>query len=367
MEGGFSPVNRRVSERLKCWQLRQELLGWISMDQRMLERARRLLCQLQETIRDGLIAARQRQSRAFARVAAETAADTIYHIDRISEDVLVAWLDQHWPKSWPVELIMEGLESELTFPRDTPVGKTRWKLIIDPIDGTRGLMHDKRSAWAMAGLAPQRGSRNHLGDIVVAAMTELPITKQWRSDQFSVVKGNGSIVATSVNVLTGRRTKLAVRPSAATSFHHSFSTVSRFFPSAKEWLSKFEEDLWRELGEMRPGEDPPPIFEDQYISCGGQIAEILLGHDLMVIDVRPEAFRALGLRDAALTSHPYDLCIELLLREAGGVIERPQGGRLRDPLDTTSAVSWIAYANPQIARQVRPVVKRLLGSQKKPV
>lgn len=331
------------------------------MDSPMLERARRLLCRLQETIRDELIAARARQSRQFARVAAETAADTIYHIDRLSEDALVDWLEQNWPKRWPVELIMEGLETEMTFPRGTPLRDTKWKLIIDPIDGTRGLMHDKRSAWAMAGLAPQRGPRNHLGDIVVAAMTELPISKQWRSDQFSVVRGTGKLVATSCDVHTGKRSRLRVSPAQTSSFHHGFATVSRFFPAAKEWLSKFEEDLWRELGELKPGGEPPPIFEDQYISCGGQLAEILLGHDLMVIDVRPEAFRVLGLRDAALSSHPYDLCCELLLREAGGVVERPLGGRLRDPLDTTSAVSWVAYANPKLARKVRPVIRQLLA------
>jgi hypothetical protein len=330
------------------------------MDSRMLERARRLLCQLQETIRDSLIAARSRRTRGLAKVAAETAADTIYRIDRISEDVLVAWLEQHWPKSWSVELIMEGLETERTFPAGTPRAHTAWKLIIDPIDGTRGLMHDKRSAWAMAGLAPQRGARNHLGDIVVAAMTELPISKQWRSDQFSVVRGRGRVIASSYDVRTGRRSRLAVQPSQTRNFQHGFASVSRFFPAAKEWLSKFEEDLWRELGELTPGAEPPPIFEDQYISCGGQIAEILLGHDLMVLDVRPEAFRVLGLRDAALSSHPYDLCCELLLREAGGVIERPLGGRLRDPLDTTSAVSWVAFANAKLARRVRPALRRLL-------
>lgn len=332
------------------------------MDSRMLERARRLLCQLQETIRDELMAARTRQSRKFARVAAETAADTIYHIDRLSEDALVDWLERNWPKNWPVELIMEGLETEMTFPRGTPLPATQWKLIIDPIDGTRGLMHDKRSAWAMAGLAPQRGKRNHLGDIVVSAMTELPITKQWRSDQFSTLRGSGKLVATSFDVFSGKRKRLRVSPSTTTSFHHGFATVSHFFPAAKEWLSKFEEDMWRALGELKPGAEPPPIFEDQYISCGGQIAEILLGHDLMVIDVRPEAFRELGLRDAALSSHPYDLCCELLLREAGGVVERPLGGRLRDPLDTTSAVSWVAFANPKLARRVRPVLRRLLKS-----
>ncbi|MCF3651129.1 inositol monophosphatase family protein [Synoicihabitans lomoniglobus] len=330
------------------------------MNDRQLERARRLLCQLQDTIRDALLATRVKQRRTFARVAAETAADTIYEIDRISEAALVAWLEKNWPQSWPVELVMEGLESELTFPAGTPVTATQWKLIIDPIDGTRGLMHDKRSAWALAGLAPQRGARNHLGDIVVAAMTELPISKQWRADQFSAVRGRGRVVATALNVLTGQRSRLPVRLSAARDFTHGFATIARFFPTAKTWLAQLEENLWRELGVLRDGGEPPPVFEDQYISSGGQLAEILLGRDRMVIDVRPEAFRALGIDGSGLSSHPYDLCTELLLREAGGVVERPTGGRLRDPLDTTSPVSFAAYANPQLARLVRPVLRRLL-------
>ncbi len=323
-----------------------------------MERARRLLCALQDTIRETLIAARAKQQRRFARVASVTAADTIYQIDRLSEEALVAWLEQHWPRTWPVELIMEGLEEACTFPQGTPVRDTQWKLIIDPIDGTRGIMHDKRSAWSLAGLAPQRGRRNHLGDIVVAAMTELPVTKQWRADQFSAVAGSGKVVARSLDLMSGRWRKLPITLLEGSSVRHGFSSVSRFFPGAKVWLSEFEERLWRELGEEGA---LLPIFEDQYISCGGQVAEILSGHDLLVLDVRPQAFAALGLGADGLSSHPYDLCAELLLREAGGVIERPEGGRLREPLDTTTPVAFAAYANPALARRVRPAVKRVLA------
>lgn len=331
------------------------------MTPRELARARRLLCQLQDSIRDRLIVARRRQARTFARVAAETAADTIYAIDRVSEETLVAWLAEHWPRAWPVEVVMEGLEEPLTFPAGTPVRATAWKLIIDPIDGTRGLMHDKRSAWALAGLAPQRGARNHLGDIVVAAMTELPVSKQWRADQFSVVRGTGRVVATAIDVLTGRRARLPLRLSGATSFAHGFASVARFFPRGKTWLATLEENLWRELGELRDDAPPPPIFEDQYISSGGQLAELLLGRDRLVIDVRPEAFAALGQGAGGLTCHPYDVCTELILREAGAVVETPFGRPLRAPLDTTSPVSWAAYANPILARRVRPVLRKLLS------
>ena len=45
------------------------------------------------------------------------------------------------------------------------------RLIVDPIDGTRGIMYDKRSAWTLAGVAPQRGAGTHLGDIAVKLVT----------------------------------------------------------------------------------------------------------------------------------------------------------------------------------------------------
>jgi len=332
------------------------------MEARMLERARRLMCQLQDTVRDRLIAARDRPHRNFAGVAAETAADTIYEIDRVSEAALVEWLGAHWPKSWPVEIIMEGIEEELTFPSGTPVKQTAWKMILDPIDGTRGLMHDKRSGWSLAGLAPQRGKRNHLGDIVVAAMTELPISRQWRADQFSVVRGSGKVVGTSHDVRGGTRTRLRVAPSPATEFEHGFATVDKFIPVGSAWLGAFEERLWEGLGLLTPGSsEVVPIFEDQYIASGGQIGEILAGRDRMVIDVRPEAYLAMGLNTTSLCSHPYDLCTEVILREAGGVVETPRGKPLRSPMDVTSPVSWVAYANPTLAKRVRPVLRGLLA------
>src|SRR5690606_7291600 len=97
---------------------------------------RRLLCQLQVHIRESFLKARGREARKFAHVAGVTAADTIYHVDRLSEAAIVEWFAQYWPLRAPVEVVMEGLEGEpVTFPRGTPVARTRWKCILDPIDG----------------------------------------------------------------------------------------------------------------------------------------------------------------------------------------------------------------------------------------
>ena len=327
---------------------------------RHLESARKLLCALQVDLRDTLIAARTRSSKSFAKIAAVTAADTIYQVDKISEAAIFSWFEQHWPSSWPVQLVMEGIDDadETTFPRSTPVSKTVFKCILDPIDGTRNLMYDKRSAWALAALAPQRGTRTQLGDIVVAAMTELPTSKQWGGDQLSAVKGGG-VVAETHNLLTGKRAALKPRPSRAKNFEHGFASIARFFPEGKTLLASVEEALWKELGVLGKN-GGQLVFDDQYISSGGQIYELIIGHDRMLGDLRPLAYAKLKLGSASLCCHPYDICTALILREAGGIVETPEGKPLSALLDTTSPIAWMGYANPTLARTVRPVLRRLI-------
>ena len=330
------------------------------MTPRALTAARRLLCDLQAHIRDTVLAARRRHAGKFARIAAVTAADTIYYIDRVSEEAILAWFDEHWPTALPVELVMEGLEGEpVTFPRGTPVERTTWRCILDPIDGTRGVMYDKRPAFILAGLAPQRGVRTHLGDIVVAVMTELPTTKQDRADQLSAIRGGG-VVAQTHDLARGTRRSWTPRPSRATTFGHGFASLARFFPEGKALLATVEEALWRELGLL--GQDGgQQVFDDQYICTGGQLFELIVGHDRMLGDLRPLAYAKLGFTQAALCCHPYDICTALIAREAGCIIEAPDGRPLRPPLDTTTPVAWMGYANATLARRVRPVLRRLMA------
>jgi len=325
-----------------------------------LNQARKLLCALQVQLRDTLIVARAGSGKTFAKIAAVTAADTIYQVDKISEAAIFAWFEKHWPRMWPVELVMEGVEDgdEVTFPRGTPVGKTIFKCILDPIDGTRNLMYDKRPAWALAALAPQRGAKTHLGDIIVAAMTELPTSKQWRGDQLSAVRGRG-VVAEMHDLRTGTAEKLPLRPSKAKNFEHGFASIARFFPEGKALLATLEEELWRKLGVLGKN-GGQLVFDDQYISTGGQIYELVIGHDRMLGDLRPPAYAKLKLGSASLCCHPYDICTALILQEAGGIVEAPDGKPLRTLLNTTSPVAWMGYANPTLAKTVRPVLRELM-------
>ena len=319
-----------------------------------LDQARRLLCRLQDAISQAVCAAQLRGSRRMAQVATVTSADTIYAIDKVSESTVLAWFAANWPRHWPLELVMEGIgeDGAVTFPTGTSVAQTRYKCIIDPIDGTRGLMYDKRAAWSLAALAPQRGGKTNLRDIQVAVMTELPVSKQGLVDQLSVVRGR-RVKAERIDLKTHRRTRFSPRPSRANDVAHGFASFAKFFPPGKAWLAGKEEALWRQL---RAGVE---IFDDQYLSTGGQLYELLMGHDRFVADLRPLAFARLGIR-SALACHPYDICTALIAQELGCIIAAPDGKPLRLPLDTTSPVAWVGYANPALARRIRPKLCRLL-------
>jgi len=298
----------------------------------------------------------------MAEVTAVTDADAIYRIDSVSDDAILGWLDAHWPSEWPMELVMEGRARGRGVPAGVPLSETLYKCILDPIDGTRGLIYDKRPAWVLSAVAPQRGGDNRLSDLTVAVMTEIPTRKQWRADQISALRGAGraGIASVSLDVRGGGRLPLDVQPSTADGFRHGFASIARFFPDGKGLLAELEEALWGALG--LTGSSFPLVFDDQYICTGGQLYELAVGHDRMLGDLRPIVYRKLGL-DETIACHPYDICTALVLTEAGGVLEAPDGRPLDAPLDTTSAVAWMGYANETLAARVRPILRRLLSER----
>lgn len=324
------------------------------------DRIRVLLLDLGDHVRQCLLNARQANDTAeLAAISRESVADTIYGIDRISEDAIAAWFAEHWPATIPVELVMEGIDPQnpVTFPERTPLDQTGAKIILDPIDGTRGIMYDKRAAWFLAGVAPQKGPETRLSEIEVAVMVELPTTKQWRVDRFSAMRGGG-LFSDSVDVFTGEILSRSVRPSLATDMLHGFGYISRFFPAGKALTAALEQAVWDRLYPIETGKEVV-VFEDQYISTGGQFCELLLGHDRMIADIRPLVFKKLGI-PSALCCHPYDVAGALVLQEAGIILESPDGSPMDGPLDTTSPISWVGYANLKLADHIRPVLRTVL-------
>src|SRR5689334_15387455 len=131
-------------------------------------------------IRDAVVAACERTAvERLAAPVAEEAGDTIFAIDRVSEQVLLERFGALAEEWWCV-LIAEGLGStgRTVLPAGRPANQAELRIIVDPIDGTRGLMYQKRPAWILTGAAPNNGALTSLADIELAVMTEIPLVKQ---------------------------------------------------------------------------------------------------------------------------------------------------------------------------------------------
>ena len=82
-----------------------------------------------------------------------------------------------------------------------------------------------------------------------------------------------------------------------------------------------------------------------------------MGHDRWLADIRP---LVAPIRQQGLCCHPYDLCTELIAREAGVLVTNEYGERLSAPLDVTTNMSWLGYANAHIYQQVDRILHTLL-------
>jgi fructose-1,6-bisphosphatase/inositol monophosphatase family enzyme len=317
---------------------------------------------IHESIRDRVVASCEHQAiEQLSAIVAQQAGDTIFALDRVSEEVLVAEFTI-LGRERSFVLVAEGLGEDgvRVFPEGIAADEAELRIIIDPIDGTRGIVYQKRSAWILTGIAPNRGAQTSLADIELAVQTEIPLLKQHLSDCFWAVAGQGA-GGERFNRIAGTRELLRPRPSQAETIMYGFGNIARFVPGGRAEMAAIDDEVVeRLLGPIQPGQ--AQCFEDQYICTGGQLAELLMGHDRWLADLRAladERAREDG-RVLGLTCHPYDLCTELIAREAGLYITDVAGGRLAALLDVETGVSWLGCANERIYAQIAPALRAVL-------
>lgn len=316
------------------------------------------LIAFQAMVRDTLMSCRSKQS--LHEVSHTTAADTIYTIDTEVDPILESFCEE-WGKTTPLILIAEGIanqdgqERNVVFPRGMREEQALIRLIVDPIDGTRGIMYDKRSAWALAGVAPNRGPQTRLRDIRVSVMTELPTSKSAYSDVLWAIQGQGA-KGKRVDLRNGSTTDLTLHPSQAETIRHGFASVSNFFPGTKVLSSQLMEYLVDQL--LGPADvNRAMIFDDQYISTGGQWYELIVGHDRFNCDLRPLFYKMIG-KPEGLCVHPYDCASWLIAEEAGVILTDGWGKPLDGPLDCTTSLCWAGFANHRLRDQIQPLIRK---------
>ena len=317
---------------------------------------------LHETIRAEVVAACESgTAEQLSSIVADGDGDTIFAVDRVSEDILIDFFEREVASKVPIVLIAEGLEEgTVILPRTANESDAVWRVIVDPIDGTRGLMYQKRSAWILTGVAPNRGDATNLQDIEFAIQTEIPLVKQHLSDTIWAFRGSGA-KAERHNRLTGETADLDIKPSSARSIEQGFAMISRFFPGARDVLAEIDEEIVNAaLGKPKLGK--AQCFEDQYISTGGQLYELMAGHDRFVADLRPLMAGTMRKRamDMSTCCHPYDLCTEMIARKMGVAITDATGEPLNSPLAVEPDVAWVGYANQDIRDQIEPHLQNSL-------
>ena len=162
-----------------------------------------------------------------------------YVLEQVSRDNLAKWRTRL--SRAEVDALLGGVRPGEAvvgeeFGEDGGDGSTRW--IVDPIDGTRLLMHQKSSGWILAGIAPEKGDATRLGDIFFSLQTELPPLKQVYADilwtsSFSAVSG------VRANLLTGEETPLLLPADPATDLRHGFVSFVNLFARGKALLALF--------------------------------------------------------------------------------------------------------------------------------
>jgi fructose-1,6-bisphosphatase/inositol monophosphatase family enzyme len=327
-----------------------------------LENLLQIIRHLHEKIRERVVAACESMAIAdLSQIAKEEEGDTIYAVDRVSEELIVEYFADTIAKKTPVVLIAEGIAAgKIVLPFGATETDAKWRIIVDPIDGTRGIMYQKRSAWILTGVAPNKGENTSLQDIELAVQTEIPLVKQHLSDTLWAIRGQGA-KAERFDRITRRRTPLFLKPSAAPTIAHGYAQISRFFPGAREELAAIDEEIvLGALGEVQKGKTH--CFEDQYTSTGGQLYELISGHDRFTADLRPLMEKKLNERGLALgiCCHPYDICTELIARESGVIITDAAGNRVTAALAVEPDVDWVGYANPLIRVQIEPLLQASL-------
>jgi hypothetical protein len=333
--------------------------------QYFIEHLRELGRQVRSAAMAARAAGRPSNMEPLATVARETAADTIYQLDTHIDPVLEEFC-RRWSRELPLVLIAEGIaddngvEGIKCFPEGTKADAAAFRLIVDPIDGTRGLMYDKRSGWLLAGVAANHGQATRLSHIQAAVQVEIPTSKQNLSDVLWAVRGNGA-AAVREHLDSGACSPMLLRPTAAADVAHGFGSVVSFFPGTKVPAAELMERISLRCG---GGVDPgrPLVFDDQYISTGGQLYEVMAGHDRFVADVRPQLYHTTH-QPAGLCAHAYDLSTMLIAQEAGVIITNGSGGAVDGPLDVTTAVAWVAYANEALRAGIEPVIMEFFSQR----
>jgi hypothetical protein len=286
------------------------------------------------------------------------AGDVTFGIDVPSEEALDRWFTER-AREGPLSLFSEdrgwrhlGPARGGAMPRELPgFDHGGPRIMVDPIDGTRNLMADLRSAWTLVSFAPAGPGEPRLSDLVGGFLAEIPPSN---AATYRVLTASAGSCELAEHDLAGgtrlRARRLRVDPTARV--ERGYFPFFRYEPAHRPALARLERAFFERLA-RHEGTDPRAVYDDQYISSAGQLALLALGTYRMVVDARALVARRAGV--SAVTSKPYDVAGAILCaRAAGAVVTAADGSELDFPLDATTPVDFVGYANAATRERLEP-------------
>jgi fructose-1,6-bisphosphatase/inositol monophosphatase family enzyme len=298
------------------------------------------------------------------RAVRSGAGDVTYGLDERCEAAVEAWFEET-ARERPLSLLTEdtgwrhrgpgerGARELADFDHGGP------RLALDPVDGTRGLMHDLRPAWSVVSLARPGPGEPRLADLVHGALCELPDSRGARYRVLAAQAGGACRLEERALDGAGPVRNVELAADSDGRADHGFFPFFRYEPAWRPELARVEAAFFERLA-RHEGAQLRHVFDDQYISNAGQLALLSLGTYRMIADLR--AWLAARRGASTTSTKPYDVAGAILVaRAAGCVLEAPEGGALDFALDCTTPVSFVGWANRATAQRLGPHLRAVLA------
>ena len=246
----------------------------------------------------------------------------------------------------PVVLVAEGCRADASCcPRAPTAADARWVIIVDPIDGTRGLMYQKRPAWILTGVAPTDPRRARWPTSSWPCRPRFRWSSSICRDELWAVRGPGR-GGHARQPADRRASRSRLAPVAAGDDRARLCDDLALLSRASRRAGRDRRRAWSRRCWARRSPGKAQSFEDQYI-CERRPALRADGRARSVRRRSAAAVRAAAPgRRAALCCHPYDLCTELIARELRRGRSPTSGAAARTRRSTSPPTSsWVGYAN----------------------